>query len=218
MSIIDKKQMTEEDIKLNFITPAILAKGWQDKITMETKVQFTDGKVNLRGNLVSREAPKKADYILYFNRNNPLAVIEAKDNNHSVSFGMQQAKLYAQMLDVPFAYSSNGDAFQEFDFLTGIEREITLDAFPTPEDLFARYQSEINNGQGLSDAEFNLINQPYYTSQSTYPPRYYQQVAVNRTMEAIAKGQQRILLVMATGTGKTYTAFQIVYRLLQSGM
>ena len=218
MSILDKKQMTEEDIKLNFITPAIIAKGWQDKITMETKVQFTDGKVNLRGNLVSREAPKKADYILYFNRNNPLAVIEAKDNNHSVSFGMQQAKLYAQMLDVPFAYSSNGDAFQEFDFLTGIEREITLDAFPTPEDLFARYQSEINNGQGLSDAEFNLINQPYYTSQSTYPPRYYQQVAVNRTMEAIAKGQQRILLVMATGTGKTYTAFQIVYRLLQSGM
>lgn len=210
MSILDKKQMTEEDIKLNFITPAIIAKGWQDKITMETKVQFTDGKVNLRGNLVSREAPKKADYILYFNKNNPLAVVEAKDNNHSVSFGMQQAKLYAQMLDVPFAYSSNGDAFQEFDFLTGIEREITLDGFPTPEDLFARYQSEINDGQGLSEEEYALINQPYYTSQNTYPPRYYQQVAVNRTMEAIAKGQQRILLVMATGTGKTYTAFQIV--------
>ena len=218
MSILDKKQMTEEDIKLNFITPAIIAKGWQDKITMETKVQFTDGKVNLRGNLVSREAPKKADYILYFNKNNPLAVVEAKDNNHSVSFGMQQAKLYAQMLDVPFAYSSNGDAFQEFDFLTGIEREITLDGFPTPEDLFARYQSEINDGQGLSEEEYALINQPYYTSQNTYPPRYYQQVAVNRTMEAIAKGQQRILLVMATGTGKTYTAFQIVYRLLRSGI
>lgn len=218
MSILDKKQMTEEDIKLNFITPAIIAKGWQDKITMETKVQFTDGKVNLRGNLVSREAPKKADYILYFNKNNPLAVVEAKDNNHSVSFGMQQAKLYAQMLDVPFAYSSNGDAFQEFDFLTGIEREITLDGFPTPDDLFARYQSEINDGQGLSEEEYALINQPYYTSQNTYPPRYYQQVAVNRTMEAIAKGQQRILLVMATGTGKTYTAFQIVYRLLRSGI
>ena len=218
MSIIDKKQMTEEDIKLNFITPAILSKGWKDKITMETKVKFTDGKVNLRGNLVNREAPKKADYILYLNRNNPLAVIEAKDNNHSVSFGMQQAKSYAKMLDVPFAFSSNGDAFQEFDFLTGIEREIALEEFPTPEELFSRYQSEINDGYGLSEAERILINQPYYTSQNTYPPRYYQQVAVNRTLDAIAKGQQRILLVMATGTGKTYTAFQIVYRLLQSGM
>lgn len=218
MSILDKKQMTEEDIKLNYITPAILAKGWKDKITMETKVQFTDGKINLRGNLVSREPPKKADYILFLNKNYPIAVIEAKDNNHSVSFGMQQAKVYAQMLDVPFAYSSNGDAFQEFDFLTGIEREIAIDSFPSPEELFARYQSEINGGQGLSETEFALINQPYYTSQSTYPPRYYQQVAVNRTIEAIAKGQQRILLVMATGTGKTYTAFQIVYRLLQSGM
>ncbi len=218
MSILDKKQMTEEDIKLNYITPAILAKDWKDKITMETKVQFTDGKINLRGNLVSRESPKKADYILFLNKNYPIAVVEAKDNNHSVSFGMQQAKMYAQMLDIPFAYSSNGDAFQEFDFLTGIEREIAIDSFPTPDELFARYQSEINGGQGLSKKEFALINQPYYTSQSTYPPRYYQQVAVNRTIEAIAKGQQRILLVMATGTGKTYTAFQIVYRLLQSGM
>lgn len=218
MSIIDKKQMTEEDIKLNFITPAIMAKGWQDKITMETKVQFTDGKVNLRGNLVTREAPKKADYILYYNKNYPLAVIEAKDNKHSVSSGMQQAKVYAKMLDVPFAYSSNGDAFQEFDFITGVEGEIALDSFPTPEELFTRYQNEVNGGRGLSETERTLIEQPYYTSQKTYPPRYYQQVAVNRTLEAIAKGQQRILLVMATGTGKTYTAFQIVYRLLQSGM
>ena len=218
MGIIDKKQMTEEDIKLNFITPAILSKGWQDKITMETQLRFTDGKINLRGNKVSRETPKKADYVLYFAKNNPLVVIEAKDNNHSVSFGMQQAKLYAQMLDVKFAYSSNGDAFQEFDFITGVEREIALDEFPSPEELFARYRSEINDGQGLSEKELALINQPYYTSQSTYPPRYYQQVAVNRTMDAIAKGQNRILLVMATGTGKTYTAFQIVYRLLQSGV
>ena len=218
MGIIDKKQMTEEDIKLNFITPAILSKGWQDKITMETQLRFTDGKVNLRGNKVSRETPKKADYVLYFAKNNPLAVVEAKDNNHSVSFGMQQAKLYAQMLDVKFAYSSNGDAFQEFDFMTGVEREIALDEFPSPEELFARYQSEINDGQGLSEKELALINQPYYTSQNTYPPRYYQQVAVNRAMDAIARGQNRILLVMATGTGKTYTAFQIVYRLLQSGV
>ena len=218
MGIIDKKQMTEEDIKLNFITPAILANGWQDKITMETQVKFTDGKVNLRGNRVIWETPKKADYILYFAKNNPLAVLEAKDNNHSVSFGIQQAKLYAKMLDVPFAYSSNGDAFQEFDFITGVEREIAPDEFPSPEELFARYQNEKNNGQGFSETECALIHQPYYTSQNTYPPRYYQQVAVNRTMDAIAKGRQRILLVMATGTGKTYTAFQIVYRLLQSGM
>ena len=211
--------MSEEDVKLNFITPALLEKGWKDKITMETQVRFTDGKINLRGNKVSREAPKKADYILYYNnKNNPLAVIEAKDNNHTVSHGMQQAKLYAQMLDIKFAYSSNGDAFQEFDFITGKEREIPLDSFPTPEELFARYQSEINGGQGLTDKELELMRQPYYTSQNTWPPRYYQRIAVNRTIEAAAKGQNRILLVMATGTGKTYTAFQIVWRLLQSSI
>ena len=208
MSILDKKQMTEEDIKLNYITPAILAKGWKDKITMETKVQFTDGKINLRGNLVSRESPKKADYILFLNKNYPIAVVEAKDNNHSVSFGMQQAKMYAQMLDVPFAYSSNGDAFQEFDFLTGIEKEIAIDSFPTPEELFARYQSEINGGQGLSKKEFALINQPYYTSQSTYPPRYYQQVAVNRTIEAIAKDSNAFFLLWQRAREKLIRLFK----------
>lgn len=217
MSIFDKKQMSEEDIKLNFITPSILKKGWQDKITMETAVRFTDGKVNLRGNLVSREAPKKADYVLYINRNNPIAIVEAKDNNHPISYGMQQAKEYAKMLDVPFAYSSNGDGFEEYDFITGVERELPLDAFPTPDELINRYKSEINGGAGLSDTEEKLMSQPYYTSQSTYSPRYYQRIAVNRTINAIAKGQNRLLLVMATGTGKTYTAFQIVYRLLQSG-
>lgn len=217
MSILDKKQMSEEDIKLNYITPSILNKGWQDKITMETAVKFTDGKVNLRGNLVSREAPKKADYVLYINKFNPIAVVEAKDNNHSVSYGMQQAKEYAKMLDVPFAYSSNGDGFEEYDFITGIERELSLNDFPTPDELIARYKREINGGAGLSDTEVMLMSQPYYTSQSTYSPRYYQRIAVNRTVDAIAKGQKRLLLVMATGTGKTYTAFQIVYRLLQSG-
>lgn len=214
-SIFDKKQMTEEDIKLNFITPALMSKGWKDRITMETKI--TDGRINLKGNIASREVPKKADYILYINKANPLAVVEAKDNNHSISFGMQQAKLYAQMLDVKFAYSSNGDGFQEFDFLTGTEREITLEEFPTPDELFARYKAEINDGQGLSKAELLFIEQPFYTSQTTYSPRYYQRNAVNRTLDAIAKGQNRLLLVMATGTGKTYTAFQIVYRLLQTG-
>ena len=154
---------------------------------------------------------------MYLNSANPLAVVEAKDNNHSISFGMQQAKLYAEMLDVKFAYSSNGDGFQEFDFLTGVEREISLEEFPTPDELYARYNAEINDGSGLSKTELSFINQPFYTSQTTYPPRYYQRNAVNRTLDAIAKGKNRLLLVMATGTGKTYTAFQIVYRLLQTG-
>ena len=216
--IIPKNQMTEEDIKLNYITPALLSRGWKDKITMETKVKFTDGKVNIKGNIVSREPAKKADYILYINANNPIAVVEAKDNNHTVSYGLQQAKDYAVMMDIPFAYSSNGDGFYEHDFLTGLEREIPLDAFPTYDELYARYRAEINGGEGLSSAEEAIINQPYYTSQNTYAPRYYQRIAINRTLDAIAKGQNRLLLVMATGTGKTYTAFQIVYRLLKSGI
>lgn len=216
-TIIPKKQMTEEDIKLNFITPVIQKRGWQNKITMETKVKFTDGKVNLKGNLVFREAAKKADYILYINANNPIAIVEAKDNNHSVSYGIQQAMTYAQMLDVPFAYSSNGDAFHEHDFLTGLEREIPLDQFPTYEELYERFKAESNGGQGLTQLETDIINQPYYSSQTTYTPRYYQRIAVNRIVDAIAKGQKRLLLVMATGTGKTYVAFQIVYRLLKAG-
>ena len=217
-TILPKKQMTEEDIKLNYITPALLSRGWQNKITMETKVQFTDGKINLRGNLIARETPKKADYILYIERNYPIAIVEAKDNNHSVSFGLQQAMTYAKMLDVPFAYSSNGDAFYEHDFLTGLEKQIPLDQFPTYDELITRYKAEANAGAGITDEELAIIKQPYYTSQSTYPPRYYQRVAINRTVDAIAKGQERLLLVMATGTGKTYTAFQIVYRLLKAGL
>ena len=212
--LIPKKQMTEEDIKLNFITPALLNRGWQDRITMETAVKFTDGKVNLKGNLVVRETPKKADYILYICANNPIAIVEAKDNTHSVSFGLQQAIQYAAMLDLPFAYSSNGDGFREHDFLTGQERDLGLDEFPTPEELIARYNQE----KSVTPQQEQIRKQPYYSSQNTYPPRYYQRIAINRTVEAIANGQQRLLLVMATGTGKTYTAFQIVYRLLQSGM
>ena len=217
-TILPKSQMTEEDIKLNYITPALLNRGWKNKITMETKVQFTDGKINLRGNLFMRSAPKKADYVLYLNANNPIAIVEAKDNNHSVSFGMQQAKEYAKMLDVPFAFSSNGDAFEEYDFLTGVERQIPLDQFPTYEELVERFKAESNAGSGMTAEEISLIEQPYYSSLTTYPPRYYQRIAINRTLDAIAKGQERLLLVMATGTGKTYTAFQIVYRLLKAGM
>ena len=212
--LIPKSQMTEEDIKLNYITPALLNQGWQDRITMETAVKFTDGKVNLRGNLVVREAPKKADYVLYICANNPIAIVEAKDNTHSVSFGLQQAMSYATMLDLPFAYSSNGDGFREHDFLTGQERDLGIDEFPTPDELIARY----NQGKNVTPQQEKIRNQAYYSSQNTYPPRYYQRIAINRTVEAIANGQQRLLLVMATGTGKTYTAFQIVYRLLQSGM
>ena len=213
--ILDKKKMSEEDIKLNYITPAIQS-GWKSHITMETKI--TDGRINISGNVVARSKPKFADYILYLNDGKPIAVVEAKDNHHAVSHGLQQAMTYAQMMDLPFAYSSNGDAFYEHDFLTGKEQQISLEQFPTQEMLVARYYSELHSGKGISDLEKKVISQPYYSSQSTYPPRYYQRNAVNRTVEAIARGQQRLLLVMATGTGKTYTAFQIVYRLLRSDM
>ena len=215
-TILPKNDMTEEDIKLQYITPAITSKWNVRKITMET--QITDGRINLKGNLISREKPKRVDYLLYLSDNNPIAVVEAKDNNHSISHGLQQAMTYAKMLDLPFAYSSNGDGFAEHDFLTGKERQFSLDEFPTEAELIARYKQEANQGDGLTFAQETMIEQPYFSSQTTYPPRYYQRIAINRTLDAIAKGQQRLLLVMATGTGKTYTAFQIVYRLLQSGM
>ena len=211
-TILPKHQMSEEDIKLQYITPAILSKWSREKITMETRI--TDGKINLKGNFVFREKPKRADYILYLSANNPIAIVEAKDNTHAVSHGLQQAMTYAQMLDIPFAYSSNGDGFMEHDFLTGQEREIGLEEFPSEQELATRYKQE----SGLTPRQETILEQPYYSSQNTYPPRYYQRIAINRTVDAIARGQQRILLVMATGTGKTYTAFQIVYRLLQSGM
>lgn len=214
--ILPKKSMTEEDIKLQYITPAIISKWNIRKITMETKI--TDGRINLKGNLISREKPKRVDYLLYLSDNNPIAVVEAKDNNHSISHGLQQAMTYAKMLDLPFAYSSNGDGFAEHDFLTGRERQFSLDEFPAEAELISRYKQESNQGSGLIPAQETMIEQPYYSSQTTYPPRYYQRIAINRTLDAIARGQQRLLLVMATGTGKTYAAFQIVYRLLQSGM
>lgn len=210
--MLHKKEMTEEDIKFRFITPAITAKWSEEQITME--MQITDGKINLRGNLATRGTPKKADYILYAAPNYPIAVVEAKNNRHSVSHGMQQAKTYAKMLDVPFAYSSNGDAFSEYDQFTGLERELPLEDFPSPEELIARY----HEGRQNTDREKQLMGQPYYSSQNTHEPRYYQRNAINRTVEATARGQQRILLTLATGTGKTYIAFQIVYRLLKSGL
>lgn len=218
MSVLTKKEMSEEDIKLQYITPSILATWDKSRITMETRI--TDGRIRLSGNFVHRDkkSVKRADYVLYWNSSFPIAIVEAKDNHHSVSFGLQQAVTYAKMMDVPFAYSSNGDAFYEHDMLTGQEREIALDAFPSPDELIKRYRENANSGNGMSANELAVLNQPYYSSQNTYEPRYYQRVAVNRTVDAVARGDNRLLLVMATGTGKTYTAFQIVYRLLKSGM
>ena len=211
-TVLPKSEMSEEDVKLQYITPAITSKWDRGKITMETQV--IDGKINLKGNFVFREKPKRADYILYLNANNPIAIIEAKDNKHSISYGLQQAMTYARMLDLPFAYSSNGDGFAEHDFLTGKERQLKMDEFPTEVELVSRFKEE----SGMTPTQEAVIEQPYYSSQNTYPPRYYQRIAINRTVDAIARGQNRLLLVMATGTGKTYTAFQIVYRMLQSGL
>ena len=211
--------LSEEDVKLRYITPSILKKGWSfEDITMETKVKLTDGKINLRGNLVARGKAKYADYVLYYNRATPIAIVEAKDANHTVGFGMQQAKEYAQMMDVPFAFCSNGCGYLEYDFFTGKERSFSMDEFPTKDELYSRFLSECNREKGLSDDEKKIIAQPYCTGQDIFPPRYYQRNAVNRTVNAVAQGKKRLLLVMATGTGKTYTAFQIVYRLLKAGL
>lgn len=207
-----KSLLSEEDVKRCYITPA-LERVWPAcDIRMEKPI--TDGRVNIRGNMEMRERPKFADYVLYTQAGYPLAIVEAKDNKHSVSFGIQQAKTYAQMMDIQFAYSSNGDAFAEYDFLTGVEREFPLDEFPSQEMLAARLKEEAH----LTQKEIKVIEQPFYVSEDTYAPRYYQQVAVDRALGAIARGQQRILLVMATGTGKTYTAFQIIYRLRKAGL
>lgn len=217
--MIDIHELSEEDIKLRYITPSILDKGWSvENITMETKVKLTDGKINLRGNFVARGKAKFADYVLYYNRATPIAIVEAKDANHTVAHGLQQAKEYALMMDVPFAFSSNGQGYQEYDFLTGKERSLPINQFPTKEELYARFVSENNGGSGLTDSEMKVIDQPFCTGQDIFPPRYYQRNAVNRTVNSVAQGKNRLLLVMATGTGKTYTAFQIVYRLLKAGL
>lgn len=210
--ILKPEEMTEEDIKHLYITPAIEKQWDRTLITMETAI--TDGTINIQGNKPVREKPKKVDYLLYLRTNYPIAVVEAKDWNHSVSAGMQQAMDYAMMLDLPFAYSTNGQMFHEHDFLTGKERTFSMDEFPSSHELISRYKQE----KGITSQEEQVIDSPYYSSAETYAPRYYQRIAINRTLDAIAKGQNRILLVMATGSGKTYTAFQIVYRLLKSNM
>lgn len=204
-----KKQMTEEDIKNKFITPSIINSGWNIQSNVFFEHSFTDGRVIVRGNLTARAKRKRADYLLMHKKNYPIAIIEAKDNKHSVGSGMQQAIEYAEILDVPFAYSSNGDGYLEHDMFTGKERELSLDEFPSPQSLWKRYEETKN----LSEEQIEMINEPYYFQLGEKTPRYYQRIAINRTVDAIARGQNRALLVMATGTGKTYTAFQIIYRL-----
>lgn len=211
--LMKKHEMTEEDIKLQFITPAIEGAGWDRQRQIRMEYNFTDGRVIVRGNVTARGRRKRTDYLLYYKPNLPLAIVEAKDNRHSLGAGMQQGIEYAQCLDVPFVYCSNGDGFLEHDMKRGTEREIKLDEFPSPEDLWTRYKSDT----AMTPEQEQLITEPYYFQPGDKTPRYYQRVAINRTIDAIARGQNRILLVMATGTGKTYTAFQIIHRLWKSG-
>jgi len=216
---MEKRSLSEADIRTKFITPALVGPGvgrWDVMTQLREEVFFTKGRVIVRGKMVSRGEAKKADYILFARPNLPIAVIEAKDNTHSVGAGMQQALEYAEILDVPFAYSSNGDAFLEHDRTAAggtVTREIPLDAFPSPAELWARFQK----AKGYSTEEEAVVTQDYHDDGSGKAPRYYQRIAINRTVEAIARGENRLLLVMATGTGKTYTAFQIIWRLWKSG-
>ena len=211
---MDKKSLTEEDIKLQFITPAIVDKAGWNKNLIRMEYYFTDGRVIFQGKIHARQKGKKADYLLFLAPNQPIAIVEAKDNNKPIGGGMQQAMEYAQILDLPFAYSSNGDGFLEHDFITHTEREITLDEFPTPSELRQRWMAS----KQFTAEQLSIVSQPFYSDPYTYEPRYYQRIAINRTVEAIAKGDNRILIVMATGTGKTITAFQIIHRLRASGM
>lgn len=209
---MSKKDLTEEDIKFRFITPAIINAGWKKEL-IRMEYFFTDGRVIFQGKVHARQTGKKADYLLFHSYNKPIAIVEAKDNNKPLGGGMQQAMEYAQILDIPFAYSSNGDRFLEHDFLTGKETVLSLKQFPTPDTLYQR----LIKAKQLSKEEMKIVEQPYYSDPYTYEPRYYQRIAVDRTIEAVAKGKNRVLIVMATGTGKTITAFQIIHRLKASG-
>ena len=214
-----KKSLSERDICTKFITPSLVAAGWDLDTQIREEVGFTDGRIYVRGKIHARGAKKRVDHILYYKPNIPLAIIEAKDNNHTVGAGMQQALGYATPLDVPFVFSSNGDAFLFHDKTVKsgpIETEIPLDAFPSPEQLWQKYKAF----KGITHEVEAVVAQDYFTDGSNRSPRYYQQIAINRTVEAIAcdEGNNRHLLVMATGTGKTYTAFQIIYRLWKSGV
>lgn len=212
---MNKKALSEQDICTKFITPAIQQSGWDIQSQVRQEVTFTAGRIIVRGRLHSRGKKRRADYVLYYQRNLPIAIIEAKDNNHSIGDGMQQGLEYSDALDTLFVFSSNGDGFLFHDKtgLSGqVETELSLDNFPPPETLWNWYCQY----KGINDQARTIVQSHYYDDGSGRSPRYYQTNAINRTVEAVAKGQNRILLVMATGTGKTYTAFQIIWRLWKS--
>lgn len=214
---MDKKSLSERDICTKFITPALEKANWNKQTQFLEEVYFTDGKIYVRGKLTKRGKAKRADYILYYKPNIPIGIIEAKDNNHSVRAGIQQGLEYAEILDIPFVFSSNGDGFLFHDKAAAdknIEVELDLDSFPSPNELWEKYKKF----KGIQTPEIEkVVSQDFYFDGSGRKPRYYQQIAINRCVEAIAKGENRILLVMATGTGKTYVAFQIAYRLWKAG-
>ena len=211
--MLNKKELTEEDIKLKYITPALQSADWDIKNQIRCEYYYTAGKINVRENVAQRGKGKKVDYLLSYKSNLPIAIVEAKDNKVPIAHGIQQGMDYAYDLDIPFAYSSNGDGFFEHDMITGEERELKLEEFPTPKQLWERYLKE----KEINPEQESLITEPYYFMDINKTPRYYQRIAINKTIEAISKGQKRILLVMATGTGKTFTAFQIIHRLHKSG-
>ena len=211
--MVSIKELSEEDIKIKYITPAIQKSNWDIQTQVRCEYYYTAGKMNVRENVATRGKRKFVDYLLSYKSNLPIAIIEAKDNNVTEAHGIQQAIGYAVDLDIPFAYSSNGSKFYEHDRLTGKERELSMEEFPTPEELWNRYVEE----KELTEEQLKVITEPYYFMSAYKIPRYYQRIAINKTVEAIAKGQKRILLVMATGTGKTFTAFQIIHRLYKSG-
>lgn len=217
LGMASKKDLSERDICTKYITPALTDAGWNIHSQIREEVGFTAGRIYVRGKMVHRGEQKRADYILYYKPNIPIAIIEAKDNNHSIGSGMQQGRGYAEILDIPFVFSSNGDGFLEYDPTESngaLECEISLESFPSPEELWRRYK--IHKGIVEEESE-KIALAPYYIDDPRREPRYYQKNAVNRTVEAVARGQKRVLLVMATGTGKTYTAFQIIYRLYKAG-
>ena len=209
---INKKELKEQEIRTMFISPALKDKGWEVPVNMREEYYFTDGRVLVAGSQHSVAEGKKADYLLY-HKGKPIAVVEAKDNKHAIGGGIQQAMDYALILDLKFAYSSNGDGFLEHDFITGKETELALDQFPTEEELHQRYL----DSKHYTPEEQHIVETPFYYDAYSHEPRYYQRIAIDRTVEAIARGQQRVLVVMATGTGKTFTAFQIIHRLHKSG-
>ncbi|NOU94883.1 DEAD/DEAH box helicase [Paenibacillus sp. LMG 31456] len=208
-----KKDLSEEDIKVRYITPAITNAGWDLK-QIRLEYAFTAGRIILRGNITTRGKKKRADYVLFYKNNIPLAIIEAKDNNHPVGAGLQQAIVYAKALDIYYVYASNGDGFVEQNLITGQVSELSLEEFPSSEELYRRYLKDKN----VTDSEEKALLEPYYYVPKYKTPRYYQRIAINRTVDAVAKGQNRVLMVCATGTGKTYMSFQIIYRLWKAGL